>query len=149
MPIILLPLQQQKGWFSTRKDPIYLNSTQPAVKCLHLLDFIPCHTIFTLILVNFPKQINAIIMGLSIIYLQGSQVVISQLWCISVPGDCFTLKIVSTQLSCRRIFNYLTEGSLISNRVVKGFFYFTEGPLTSTKVVRGSKLFYRKVINLK
>ena len=38
-----------------------------------------------------PIQINAIRMGLSIIYFKGSEVGISKLWSISVSQDCFDL----------------------------------------------------------
>ena len=40
---------------------------------------------------DFPIQINAIRIGLSIIYFKGSWVRISKLCCISVPEDCYDI----------------------------------------------------------
>ena len=40
---------------------------------------------------DFPIQMKAIRMGVSIMYFKGSQDSISQLWCISVPENCFTV----------------------------------------------------------
>ena len=43
------------------------------------------------VLMDFPIHIKAIRMGLSIMYLKGPQIVISQLLSNSIPEDCFTL----------------------------------------------------------
>ena len=43
------------------------------------------------ILMNFPIQIDAVMIVLSIIYFKGSQVEISRLWCFYIPEDCLYL----------------------------------------------------------
>ena len=53
-----------------------------------------CSSLYALtlcMLMDFLIQIKAKRMGLSIIYFKGSQVVIYQLWCISIHKDVFTL----------------------------------------------------------
>ena len=53
-------------------------------------------------------QIKAKWMGLSIIHFKGSQVGISQLWCISVLEDCFYLKqTVKTLMKCRFMLRFI------------------------------------------
>ena len=44
------------------------------------------------ILIDFPIHIDKISMGLTIVYLKGSQVEFSKLWCIYVPDGSFIFR---------------------------------------------------------